>query len=54
MPEEDIENNVKRLVALGQDGSFLCLATMTDLVRRVAKEKELSDALIDYLKQDVH
>lgn len=45
-----IENNVKRLVVLGQDRTFLGLVTMTDLVRWLAKEKELSDALIDYLK----
>ena len=45
-----IENNIKRLVVLGQDGTFLGLVTMTDLVRWLAKEKELSDALIDYLK----
>ena len=45
-----IENDIKRLVVLGQDGTFLGLVTMTDLVRWLAKEKELSDALIDYLK----
>jgi CBS domain-containing protein len=48
-----IENNIKRLVVLGQDGTFLGLVTMTDLVRWLAKEKELSDALIDYLKYHV-
>ena len=48
-----IEYNIKRLVVLGQDGTFLGLVTMTDLVRWLAKEKELSDALIDYLKYHV-
>ena len=45
-----IENNIRRLVVLGQDGTFLGLVTMTDLVKWLANEKELSDALIDYLK----
>ncbi len=45
-----IENDIKRLAVLGQDGTFVGLVTMTDLVRWLAKEKELSDALIDFLK----
>ncbi len=48
-----IENHIKRLVVMGEDGTFLGLITMTDIVRWAAGRKELSDALTDYLKYDV-
>jgi CBS domain-containing protein len=48
-----IEGKIKRLVVMGEDGSFLGLVTMTDIVRWVAERKELSDSLINYLMYDV-
>jgi CBS domain-containing protein len=48
-----VENNIKRLAVVGEDGTFLGLITMTDIVRWVAKQKELSEALINYLTYDV-
>jgi CBS domain-containing protein len=48
-----IECKIKRLVVMGEDGSFLGLVTMTDVVRWVAGRKELSDSLINYLMYDV-
>jgi CBS domain-containing protein len=48
-----IDNGIKRLVVMGDDGTLLGLITMTDIVRWVAGRKELSDALTDYLKYDV-
>jgi len=48
-----IVNEIKRLVVLREDGTMLGLVTMTDLVRWLAKEKELSDTLINYLKYDI-
>jgi CBS domain-containing protein len=48
-----IDNRVKRLVILGKDGAFVGLVTMTDLIRWMAKESEVSDALLDYLTYDV-
>lgn len=48
-----IEGKIKRLVVMGEDGSFLGLVTMTDIVRWVAERKELSDSLINYLMYDL-
>ncbi len=48
-----IENNIKRLVVLGEEGTFFGLVTMTDIVRWLARQEELSDSLINYLKYDV-
>ena len=48
-----VESKVKRLVVMGEDGSFLGLVTMTDIVRWVAQSKELSDSLLDFLMYDV-
>jgi CBS domain-containing protein len=48
-----IESKIKRLVVMGEDGSFLGLVTMTDIVRWVASRKELSDSLVNYLMYDV-
>ncbi len=48
-----IENGIKRLVVLGEDGTLLGLITMTDIVRWAAGRKELSDTLTNYLNYDV-
>jgi CBS domain-containing protein len=48
-----IQSKIKRLVVMGEDGSFLGLVTMTDIVRWVASRKELSDSLVNYLMYDV-
>lgn len=48
-----IKNNIKRLVVVGEDAAFMGLVTMTDLIRWIAKESEVSDALLDYLTYDV-
>lgn len=48
-----IESHIKRLAVLREDGAFLGLVTMTDIVRWMADQKELSDTLADYLKYDV-
>jgi CBS domain-containing protein len=48
-----IENGIKRLAVTGGDGTFVGLITMTDLVRWVARQEELSDSLINYLMHDV-
>ena len=48
-----IEDRIKRLVVMGEDGTLLGLITMTDIVRWAAGRKELSDALTNYLKYDV-
>ncbi len=48
-----IENKIKRLVVLGEEGTFFGLVTMTDIVRWLARQEELSESLINYLKYDV-
>ncbi len=48
-----MDNADKRLVVMSEDGTFLGLVTMTDIVRWVAKQEELSDSLINYLNHDV-
>ncbi len=48
-----MDNQIKRLAVVGSDGTFLGLVTMTDIVRWVAKQKELSESLINYLSFDV-
>ncbi len=48
-----IEHHIRRLVVTGEDGIILGLVTMTDIVRWVAKQEELSDSLIRYLMFDV-
>jgi CBS domain-containing protein len=48
-----IENRIKRLAVMKEDGTFLGLVTMTDIVRWMANQKELSDSLVDYLKYNV-
>ncbi len=48
-----VDNNVRRLVIVGEDGSLAGLVTITDLIRWVATQAELSDSLVNYLKYDV-
>ncbi len=48
-----IEYSIKRLVVMGEEGTFLGLVTMTDIVRWLAKQEELSDSLINYLSYDL-
>ncbi len=48
-----MDNRIKRLAVVGSDGTFLGLVTMTDIVRWVSKQKELSESLINYLSFDV-
>ena len=48
-----IENNIRRLVVLREDGAFVGLITMTDLIRWIARQEELSDSLINYLMYKV-
>ncbi len=48
-----IDNGVKRLVVMSEDGDFLGLVTMTDIVRWLAKREELSGSLLNYLNYDV-
>ncbi|MDA4128298.1 MAG: CBS domain-containing protein [Thaumarchaeota archaeon] len=48
-----IENNIRRLVVLGEEGTFFGLVTMTDIVRWLARQEELSDSLINYLAYNV-
>ena len=47
------ENGIKRLVVMGEEGTFLGLVTMTDVVRWLAKREELSESLVNYLFFDV-
>ena len=44
-----IESEIKRLVVMSKDGAFMGLITMTDIVRWVARQEELSDSLLNYL-----
>lgn len=48
-----VESQIKRLVVTNEDGTFMGLLTMTDIVRWVAKQKKLSDSLVNYLMYDV-
>ena len=48
-----IDYHIKRLVVMGEDGTFLGLVTMTDIVRWMAKQEKLSESLINYLMFDV-
>ena len=48
-----IEIGVKRLAVTGENGDFQGLITMTDIVRWVARQEELSDSLINYLMHDI-
>lgn len=48
-----IENRIKRLAVIREDGTFLGLVTMTDIVRWMAGQKELSNSLANYLKFNV-
>ncbi len=44
-----VENKVKRLVVMDENGKFLGLVTMSDVVGWLAKQEEISDSLITYL-----
>jgi CBS domain-containing protein len=48
-----IENKVKRLVVMDRDGTFIGLVTMTDIIRWMAKQEELSESLVNYLIYDI-
>ena len=48
-----IENKVKRLVVLNENGTLAGLVTMTDLIRWLAVQEKLSDSLINYLMYQV-
>lgn len=48
-----IDNRIKRLAVVGEYGTLLGLVTMTDIIAWMAKQKELSETLIDYLTHGV-
>jgi len=48
-----IDSGIKRLVVLGEDGRFQGLITMTDIIRWMARQTELSDSVAEYLAYDV-
>jgi predicted transcriptional regulator len=48
-----MESQIRRLVVMDDEGTFMGLVTMTDVIRWTAKQKELSDSLQNYLKYDM-
>lgn len=48
-----IDYHIKRLAVMVEDGTFLGLVTMTDVIRWMAKQKELTESLVNYLSYDV-
>ncbi len=48
-----IDNQIKRVVVMDKEGTFLGLVTMSDIIRWLAKQEEVSDSLKNFLKYDV-
>lgn len=51
--ERMVANNVKRLVVAREGGELVGLVAMTDIIRWLAKQKQLSEAVLRYLQGDV-
>ncbi len=51
--KEMVGHGVKRLAVVEESGAFVGLITMTDIVAWLARQKELSDSLVDYFLYDL-
>jgi CBS domain-containing protein len=52
--EKMVERRIKRLAVIDERGTFVGLVTMTDIIAWMARQKELSDSLVNYFLYDVH
>jgi len=50
--EKMVENKIKRLAVTTGEGAFVGLLTMTDIVGWMAKQRQLSDSIMDYFLYD--